>query len=144
MKPSKYAVRLVKESRSSYIPQPIIKPADVTDFLKRMLTDSPQEKLIALHLNGKNEITGYNIISVGLMDRSLVHPRETFQAAILSNAAAIILAHNHPSGQLVPSDEDRKITNRLRNAGELIGIQLLDHVIVTCRGYYSFKEHGEL
>lgn len=142
--PTRYAVKLVKESRGNYAPQKVISPVEVVSTLRSMLADSPKEQLVALHLNTSNEITGYNIISTGLADRSLVHPRETFQAAILANAVSVILAHNHPSGQLTPSDEDRKVTRRMRDAGELIGISLVDHVIVTRKGYYSFKEHGEI
>jgi len=141
---ARYAVKLVKETRSKYGVKTITVPADAAAIATKLISDSPQEKLIALHLDGKNEVVGYNIVSSGLLDRSLVHPRETFQAAILANAASIILAHNHPSGQLVPSGEDRTVTFRLRDAGKLLGIELVDHLIVTRSGYYSFKEHGEL
>jgi len=141
---TRYAVKLIKETRSKYGAKTITVPADAADIATKLITDSPQEKLIALHLNGQNQVIGYNVVSSGLMDRSLVHPRETFQASILANAAAIILCHNHPSGAAVPSSEDRTITFRIRDAGKLIGIELVDHVIVTRKGYYSFREHGEL
>jgi len=97
-------------------------------------------------LDGKNRITGLHIVSEGSLNQSIVHPRETFKAAILANAAAVILAHNHPSGDTSPSREDREITRRLQEAGELLGIKVLDHVIVATDtgNYLSFTESGLL
>jgi DNA repair protein RadC len=85
-----------------------------------------------------------NLISIGLVNRTVVHPREVFYPAIIQNACAIIISHNHPSGRLDPSMEDRDITDRLRQAAEVLGIALLDHVIISKDGYYSFVEHGLL
>lgn len=121
----------------------ITKPDDVVSFV-RHYADRRQEHLLCLSLNGANDILACRVVTIGLSDRSLVHPREVFADPLTDRAAAIIVAHNHPSGQLVPSDEDRKITERLLQAGELLGIPVLDHVIFTTKGYYSFKEHGEI
>lgn len=94
--------------------------------------------------NGAHEVLGVYNVGKGLVDRSLVHPREVFRPAIADNAAAIALAHNHPSGNLNPSDADRNVTGRIKRAGTLIGISLLDHIIVARDGYYSFLEHQEI
>ena len=100
------------------------------------------------HFDTKHTLIGIHVVSVGTLDASLVHPREVFKAAYLSNASALILAHNHPSGDPTPSGEDRALSDRLRQAGELLGITLLDFVIVTdpAEGfrYHSFKESGVL
>jgi len=97
-------------------------------------------------LDGKNRITTIHVVSEGSLNQSIVHPRETFKSAILANAAAVILAHNHPSGDTTPSREDREITRRLREAGDILGIKVLDHVIVdTDSGNsFSFVESGLL
>ncbi len=81
-------------------------------------------------LNGKNDVLGFNVASTGSLTAALVHPREIFKPAILANAAALILVHNHPSGDPDPSPEDRAITSRLKEAGEIVGIRVLDHVVI--------------
>ncbi|MFA6075888.1 MAG: DNA repair protein RadC [Negativicutes bacterium] len=121
----------------------IIKPVDVMNIVRHYV-DRRQEHLLCLSLNGANEVIKCRVVTIGLSDRSLVHPREVFAAPLTDRAAAIIIAHNHPSGQLFPSDEDRLITTRLLQAGKLLGIPVLDHVIFTAKGYYSFKEHDEI
>lgn len=111
-------------------------------------TGTTVEHVLALHFDTKHRLIGVHVVSVGTLDASLVHPREVFKAAYLSNASALILAHNHPSGDPTPSGEDRALSDRLRQAGELLGVTLLDFVIVTdpAEGfrYYSFKESGVL
>jgi DNA repair protein RadC len=99
-----------------------------------------------LLLNQKNRVVGVNTVSIGSLTASVVHPREVFKPAILSNAAAIILAHNHPSGQPQPSQEDRVLTVRLVAAGKLLGISVLDHVIIGdgTSAYFSFADEGLL
>ena len=82
------------------------------------------------------------IVAIGIVNRSLVHPREVFRRAITDNAAAIIVAHNHPSGSLEPSDEDHEVTRRLVEAGQLLGISVLDHLVISREGYFSFLEHS--
>src|SRR5207245_2331486 len=101
------------------------------------LTMLDREAFVALHLDYKNRLDGLHVVSIGSLSASLVHPREVFKAAILSNAAAIIVVHNHPSGDPTPSREDREITARLKLSGETLGIPLLDHVIVATEGYRS-------
>lgn len=105
---------------------------------------SDREHLIALILNTRSMVVAIDRVSVGTLSASLVHPREVFKPAILMNGAAVIVVHNHPSGDCSPSAEDKDATNRLLKAGQLLGIPLLDHIVVSAEGFYSFKEHGLL
>jgi DNA repair protein RadC len=100
-----------------------------------------KESFIALHLDGKNRIICADIVSVGSLNQSIVHPREVFKTALLSSAAALLLIHNHPTGDPTPSSEDLEVTRRLREAGDLLGIKILDHIIIGS-SYYSFVERG--
>ncbi|WP_038034593.1 MULTISPECIES: RadC family protein [unclassified Thermotoga] len=95
-------------------------------------------------LDTKLNVIGENTLTVGTSDRSLIHPRDVFRTAIRANASGVIVVHNHPSGDPTPSKEDRLITERLKQAGEILGVSLVDHVIVSRRGYFSFREEGEL
>ena len=99
-----------------------------------------KEHFIAFILNTQNEIIKREIVSIGTLNASLVHPREVFREAIKLNACSLILAHNHPSGSLEPSMEDVNTTQRLKEAGKILGIEILDHVLVTAEGYKSFRE----
>lgn len=101
-----------------------------------------QERFVVLTLNGAHEVIKRHVISTGLVNKTVVHPREVFRVAIQDNAVAVILGHNHPSGNTDPSPEDRDITKRLKDAGEIIGIPVLDHIIVGGMGYSSFAEVG--
>jgi len=101
-----------------------------------------QEHLLALTLDGASHLIEKRVITVGTLTQSLVHPREVFADAVADRAAGVIIAHNHPSGVLEPSLEDRRVTQRLKEAGELMGIELLDHVILTTGGYLSLREAG--
>ena len=103
-----------------------------------------QEYFLAVTLDGASGMIAKRVISIGTLNQSLVHPREVFADAIAERAAGIVVAHNHPSGQCFPSREDRRVTQRLAEAGRLLGIELLDHVIITLEGYYSFSEEGEI
>lgn len=115
--------------------------ADAYDILKPYgLKDS--EHFIVLNLNAAYEVLSVNVVSVGTLNKTLVHPREVFRKAISENSAAVFICHNHPSGRLEPSEEDRATTKRLRDAGEIIGINVLDHLIVTATAYFSFVEAG--
>jgi DNA repair protein RadC len=100
-----------------------------------------KEWFLSLHLDGKNRVICIDIVSTGSLNQSIVHPRETFKTALLSSAAAIILIHNHPTGDPTPSSEDLEVARRLREAGDLIGIKVLDHIIIVST-YYSFEERG--
>lgn len=95
-------------------------------------------------LNGAHEVIKVRVLTIGLINRTVIHPREFLRPAILDNSAAVIAIHNHPSGRLEPSPEDKEITSRLKDACDLIGIPLLDHLIVSTAGYFSFVEHGLL
>jgi len=117
---------------------------DVTAVVREVLVDEPQEVLMAVYLSTQNEIVAFSEVFRGTLDASLVHPREVFRGAILANAASVIVAHNHPSGDPTPSSEDRAVTRQLRLAGQIIGIPLLDHVVVGVGRYVSFAESGLL
>lgn len=118
-------------------------PSDIYGALKRYAC-ARTERFLCATLNGAHEVIKVHIISIGLINRTVVHPREVFYPAIVDGAVAIIISHNHPSNRLDPSPEDRDITNRLHQASEVLGIALLDHVIIGRGGYYSFVEHGLL
>jgi DNA repair protein RadC len=124
--------------------RPVISsPEDVDGLLRGRIANLDRENFVAVLLNTKNEVIEFPTISVGTLSASLVHPREVFKPAIRASAAGIVLAHNHPSGKVGPSREDREVTRRLKEAAEIIGIQVLDHVILG-DGYFSMKEHGIL
>ena len=122
---------------------PVRSAKDVFEYASRRLPDNYKEHFMVLHLDSKNRIIKDEIISTGILNASLVHPREVFKPAIKESANSIILVHNHPSGDPTPSEEDKKITKILFDAGELLDIKLLDHVIVGDT-YYSFKEDNRL
>jgi DNA repair protein RadC len=103
-----------------------------------------QEHFICISLNGANEVIEKRIVTIGLLNKSPVHPREVFADVIADRAAAVIFVHNHPSGELEPSESDLNIHRQLTEAGKILGIQILDHVIITRKGYYSFQEKGLL
>jgi len=119
-------------------------PAQVFDFFHHELRDSRKELFLVLLLDGKNRITRKVQISEGSLNQSIVHPREVFAPAVRESAAAVIFIHNHPSGDPAPSREDREITRRLKEAGDLLGIKVLDHIIIGDGSFYSFVEAGGL
>lgn len=108
----------------------------------KVLSDLDREVFVLLHLDGKHRVAGVHIVSVGCASNTPVHPREVFKAAILTNATAVIALHNHPSGDPSPSREDRDITDRVKQVGELLGIPLIDHIVVGAEGFYSFADRG--
>lgn len=124
------SIQMIKERRVSYDAERLTTPEQAAAAFTGMLGEPDREYMVVLMLDGKNRITSIHRVSEGTLNQSLVHPRETFKAAILANAAAVILVHNHPSGDPSPSKEDISITRRLKDAGELLGIRVLDHVIV--------------
>lgn len=117
-------------------------PDDVFRIVNKYLDGADREHLVLLTLDIKNKITSINTVSIGSIDTSIVHPREVFKTAILSNASSIILAHNHPSGDVTPSKEDINITHRIKECGKILGIELLDHLIIGDDNYSSLKEKG--
>lgn len=119
-------------------------PKETSDYLMPKMRFLKKERFVVLFLNTKNKIIGEETISEGTLTGCLVHPREVYQSAILKNAAAIIVAHNHPSGEPQPSREDKELTDMLFKAGKTIGIPLYDHVVIGDGIYYSFQENGLL
>ncbi|ACD94251.1 RadC family protein [Trichlorobacter lovleyi] len=119
-------------------------PAQVFDFFHHELRDNRKELFLTLLLDGKNRITRKVQVSEGSLNQSIVHPREVFAPAVRESAAAVIFIHNHPSGDPAPSREDHEITRRLNEAGEILGIKVLDHIIIGDGAYFSFVESGLL
>lgn len=118
-------------------------PADLLPQI-RHYGDRKQEHFLCATINGANEVMNVRVVSIGLIDRSPVHPREVFADAVTDRACAIIVAHNHPSGALEPSPSDLAVTRQLKAAGEVVGISLLDHIIFNRTEYYSLLENGLL
>jgi len=118
-------------------------PQQVFEMFRDLIWET-KEHFLCIHLDGKNRIVCLDRVSVGSLNQSIVHAREVLKAALLSSAAAILLVHNHPSGDPQPSSEDLNITRRLKEAGELIGIPVLDHIIIGEGQYVSFVERGLL
>src|SRR5205085_8752915 len=118
-------------------------PADLLPHI-RHYADRKQEHFLCASINGANEILNIRVVSIGLIDRTPVHPREVFADAISDRAAGVIVAHNHPNGGLEPSPSDVEITHQLKAASAIAGIELLDHIIFNKAGYFSFLEQGRL
>ena len=118
-------------------------PTDVLPLIQHY-ADRKQEHFIVVSLNGAHEVMSTRVVTIGLVDQSHVHPREVFSDPLIERASAVVLAHNHPSGQLVPSPEDLDVTHRIKVAGDILGIEVLDHVLFTHKGFYSFAEHDQV
>ena len=121
----------------------ISSPVEVLPLISHF-ADRKQEHFICLSLNGANEVITSRVVSVGLVNKTQVHPREVFADPITDRASSIIVAHNHPAGTLTPSREDIEITSQLKSAGKTLGIRLLDHIIFNHKGYFSFQENGDI
>lgn len=119
---------------------PLTSPEAAASYLREKLGREKKEYFVVLSLDSRNNLIKISDVSVGILDANLVHPREVFKEAILAHSAKVILVHNHPSGDLEPSEEDLAITKRLIEAGKILGIEVLDHVIVSKEGFLSFKE----
>jgi DNA repair protein RadC len=117
-------------------------PADILPLI-RHYADRKQEHFISTSINGANEVMNIRVVSIGLVDRTSVHPREVFADALIDRASGLIVAHNHPAGSLVPSAWDIEITKQLKEAGDVVGVTLMDHIIFNRTGYYSFLESGK-
>jgi DNA repair protein RadC len=142
MKIQRYEIALKKVGRVSEQFDPICSAPEASKHLSPLCAASDREVFCILLLDTRNRPLGNHIVSVGNLNGSMVHPREVFKVAILANCCSIILCHNHPSGELTPSADDRAITERLVKAGSILGIEVLDHVILYGTEYYSFKENG--
>ena len=138
------SIKMVKESSFLYQTRKISSPKDAYEMIKEQLEGLDREQFIIACLNTKNEPTNITVVSVGSLNKAIVHPREVFKTAILSNAASIMAFHNHPSGETTPSQQDIQLTSRLYEAGELLGIKLLDHLIIGDGTFTSLKEKGYL
>ncbi|MBI4973321.1 hypothetical protein HZC27_01795 [Candidatus Roizmanbacteria bacterium] len=125
----------------------VSEPKAIWNIIKDLLEaedeiDRDKEHLWVFHLNSRNQIKLIELVSLGILNSSLIHPREVFTRAVGERAAQIIIAHNHPSGEVTPSEDDLVITKRLVKAGEILGIELIDHLVVTTNGFTSFKKNG--
>lgn len=138
------SIKMIKEGSVLYSDRKIQSPSNAVDLLKPFLEDADREMLLVCCLDTKNQPTLINLASIGTLNSSMVHPREIFKVAILGNASSIIVCHNHPSGDATPSGEDINITNRLKEAGKLLGINLIDHIIIGFNSFVSLKEKGIL
>ncbi len=139
-----YRVELVREASITAPSRQIQSPADACEILRAFIGDTDREHFVVLLLDTRNKAIGINTVSVGHLNASVVHPREVMKPAILSSAASIILCHNHPSGDPDASAEDLALTARLKQAGEMLGIPVLDHLILGEPGFVSMKERGYL
>lgn len=133
-------VSLVREQADR--PYAVRHAGDVAGLLRVFLADDPRERFVAVYLDTRNRPIAVHDAHVGTCDSSPVHPREVFGPAVALAATSIVVAHNHPSGDPTPSAEDRAVTERLRQAGELLGIPLLDHLVLGDQRYFSFAEEG--
>ncbi len=134
---------MVKEEAQKEDIKRITKAEDVYSLLHEY-SNKQQEHFLLVTLDGASKVINTRMIFLGTLNQSIVHPREIFRPAILDNAAGVIISHNHPSGTLSASRADIAITERLKTVGKLVGIELLDHVILSNQGYYSFSDEGLL
>jgi DNA repair protein RadC len=141
MKEAKYRLRIIREGS----PPEINVTCDYDVYkIMQFLVKEDREKFYALHLDAKNGLLSTELISIGTLTHSLIHPREVFKGALLNNAHSVILVHNHPSGDARPSTDDLLITERLEQAGILIGINVIDHIIIGDDNYHSIKKYRNL
>ena len=140
--PATYSVSAIRR-REHRGPKPRVNgPADIHRLLASILRGADREHFYAVLLSTKHHVLAIELVSVGTLSASIVHPREVFKPAIVQSAAAVAVVHNHPSGDLTPSPEDSEFTRRLARAGDLLGIRLLDHLIVCEDEYLSLRDEG--
>ena len=141
-----HTISLVRERTINCEDKTITQSDRAAKVFRAIIGATDREQFVLLCLDAKNRIIGANVVSVGSLSLSIVHPREAFKAAILQNAAAVIFGHNHPSGDPDPSPEDKMLTRRLVQSGEIPGIRVLDHVVIGdgTDQYYSFMDEGQL
>ena len=137
-----YRVTLVRENRAVPPSSPLNTSVIAATVLRPLFAGLDREQFLVCGLDAKHHIIGVNIVSIGSLTLAIVHPREVFKPLILMNASAWICGHNHPSGDITPSPEDRVLTSRLRQGADLLGISLLDHLILTDEDCYSFADQG--
>lgn len=141
---SLYRLQLVREADYPYETGTLSCSATAAKFFRPLFEGIDREQMAVAFLDAKHRVIGVGIVSIGSLTASIVHPREVFKPAIVSNAAAIIICHNHPSGVSEPSPEDVSLTSRLTQAGDILGIRLLDHVILGDSTHYSFVDRSGL
>ncbi len=134
-------IELIRETGGKYNPA-LCSPEDVVELLGEEARSWDREHFVTVALDTKKRLLGIETVSVGTLKQALIHPREVMKSLILANADSFLCLHNHPSGDPAPSGEDIAMTRRLVEAGELLGIKLLDHVIVGADGHYSLQENG--
>ena len=137
---------LVKELESLYCSKSdIIKHHSIcAPHFRSMIKNRNQEHFMVLYLDKNKKIIEKKVVFLGTLNRSLVHPRETFHSAVVNNCPFIVIGHNHPSGNIQPSLEDIEMTRKLEKGGQILGVKVLDHVIITDTGHYSFKANGKI
>lgn len=138
------SLKICREKTIMYEPRNIHKAKDCYNLINNLIGDCAKEKFIVISLNPKNEPTAIEVCSVGTSDMALVQPREVFKSAMLSNATKIIVAHNHPSGSVKPSKDDKRTTDILCMASQILNIPLIDHIIIGNNEYFSFAENDLL
>ena len=142
---SAYQDHFIREVRVNYHPTQdkpfaIRGPDDIARFVRSVLTENSREHFVAIYLDGAHQVASYSIISIGSANVTVVHPREIFQRAVLTGAVSVVISHNHPSGDATPSSADFEVTSKVKEAGLILCIPLLDHVIVTDATYRSLQE----
>ncbi len=138
----KQEIREVEEAYTSLLPKQIRSSQDAIAFIQALIAEEDREVFLVLCLNVKNEVIAIHKSHVGSLNASIVHPREVMKSAILNNAGSILVAHNHPSGNCQYSPEDIEVSKRLRDAGEIMGIEVLDSIIVSHSDGISLREKG--
>ena len=139
---ARYRREMVREDAPAWVSMRFTSPRQVFEMFYDLRLEA-KEHFIALHLNGKNKIVCFDRVSIGSLNQSIIQNRELFKTACISSAAAILVLHNHPTGDPTPSREDLDVTRRIKEAGDLLGIKLLDHIIIG-ESYVSFVEQGLL
>lgn len=137
-------LKMVRESRSLYGAGPFTSPEKAAESVKPLFITADREMVVVMSLTAKMEALAVEVVAVGGLDACCIDVRNIFKHSLLNNAARILCFHNHPSGDPIPSKEDYQITRRIKEAGEILGICLADHIIIGDGQYFSFKEHGEL
>jgi len=140
--PPTYTVSSVTRRRQRKQPPCVRAPKDVYQLMRPRVKDADREHIYALLLNTKNVLISAELVSIGSLNATIIHPREILKPAITASAASIILVHNHPTGDPTPSSEDVSFTRRFARCGKLIGIELLDHIVIGNGRFYSLKEQG--
>lgn len=135
-------IQMVREGRFLCHPGPVRNSADAAKIIETYLAGADREYFVALVLDQKRRVNALNLVSIGTLTLALVHPREAFKPAILANASAVIFGHNHPSGDPEPSREDIELTRRLTATGELLGIDVLDHIVIGHEAHVSLADRG--